>query len=112
MALNIDKVAVLGSGVMGSAIAAHLANAGIPSLMLDIVPPQVGEGEDPSDPNLRNRFAASALKAALKSRPAPFYRKNLSDLIEIGNFDDDFERIAEADWIIEVVKEDLDIKRR
>lgn len=111
MALNIDKVAVLGSGVMGSAIAAHLANAGIPSLMLDIVPPQVGEGEDPSDPNLRNRFAASALKAALKSRPAPFYRKNLSDLIEIGNFDDDFERIAEADWIIEVVKEDLDIKR-
>ncbi len=111
MALNIDKVAVLGSGVMGSAIAAHLANAGIPSLMLDIVPPQADEGEDQSDPNFRNRFAASALKAALKSRPAPFYRKKLSDLIEIGNFEDDFERIAEADWIIEVVKEDLGIKR-
>ena len=111
MALNIDKVAVLGSGVMGSAIAAHLANAGIPSLMLDIVPPQVGEGDDPKDPVFRNRFAASALKAALNARPAPFYRKNLSDLIEIGNFDDDFERIAEADWIIEVVKEDLEIKR-
>ncbi|MBC8366706.1 3-hydroxyacyl-CoA dehydrogenase/enoyl-CoA hydratase family protein [bacterium] len=96
---------------MGSAIAAHLANAGIPSLMLDIVPPQVGEGDDPKDPVFRNRFAASALKAALNARPAPFYRKNLSDLIEIGNFDDDFERIAEADWIIEVVKEDLEIKR-
>ncbi len=111
MALNIDKVAVLGSGVMGSAIAAHLANAGIPSLMLDIVPPQVGEGDDPEDPAFRNRFAASALKAALKARPAPFYRKGLSDLIEVGNFDDDFERIAEVDWIIEVVKEDLEIKR-
>jgi len=111
VALNIDKVAVLGSGVMGSAIAAHLANAGIPSLMLDIVPPQVGEGDDPEDPAFRNRFAASALKAALKARPAPFYRKGLSDLIEVGNFDDDFERIAEVDWIIEVVKEDLEIKR-
>jgi len=96
---------------MGSAIAAHLANAGIPSLMLDIVPPQVGEGDDPEDPAFRNRFAASALKAALKARPAPFYRKGLSDLIEVGNFDDDFERIAEVDWIIEVVKEDLEIKR-
>ncbi len=111
MALNIEKVAVLGSGVMGSAIAAHLANAGIPSLMLDIVPPKPGEGDDPADPKFRNSFSERALKAALRARPAPFYRKGLSELIEIGNFDDDFERISEADWIVEVVKEDLDIKR-
>ncbi|MDP6797863.1 MAG: 3-hydroxyacyl-CoA dehydrogenase family protein, partial [Candidatus Krumholzibacteria bacterium] len=107
MAFKIEKAAVLGSGVMGSAIAAHLANAGIASLMLDIVPPEAGE-----DPAERNRFGSEALKAALKSRPAPFYRKDLAGLIEIGNFEDDFERIAEADWIIEVVKEDLEIKKK
>jgi len=111
VALKIEKAAVLGSGVMGSAIAAHLANAGIPSLMLDIADPEAGKGKDPDSRAARNRFARNALKAALKAKPAPFYRKSLADLIETGNFDDDFERIAEADWIIEVVKEDLDIKR-
>ena len=110
MPLKIEKAAVLGSGVMGSAIAAHLANAGIPSLMLDILPPDAGE--DRSDRQARNRFADNALKAALKSKPAPFYHQELAALIETGNFEDDFERIAEADWIIEVVKEDLSIKKK
>lgn len=104
MSYRIEKAAVLGSGVMGSAIAAHLANAGIPSIMLDVVPKDAA-------PEDRNRLAAEALKAALKSRPAPFFIPHLASLVTVGNFEDDWDKIADADWIIEVVKEDLAIKR-
>ena len=108
---EIKRAAVLGSGVMGGAIAAHLANCGIPSLMLDIVPPDLSDDEKKSKAK-RNGFAAASKNGLLKARPAPAYLKSNLDLIEIGNFDDDFERIAECDLIIEVVKEDLDIKKK
>ena len=117
MVAKIEKAAILGSGVMGSAIAAHLANAGIPSVMLDIVPSEPTARESAAgltleSPAVRNRFGNDALRRALKSKPAPFFSKDLFSRVEVGNFEDDWERIADADWIIEVVKEDLDIKRR
>lgn len=111
MSHRIRRAAVLGAGVMGSGIAAHLANAGIPSLLLDIVPPQAGPGEDTSSKAFRNKFAAGALANLRKQTPAPLYSAAALDLIEIGNFDDDLQRIAECDWVVEVVKEDLDVKR-
>ena len=116
MGRKIERAAVLGSGVMGSAIAAHLANAGIPSLMLDVVPKELtakeqAAGLDLNSPAVRNRLGNEALGRCLKSRPAPFFRKDLAGLVEVGNFDDDWARIGEADWIIEVVKEDLAIKK-
>ncbi|MFZ5471738.1 MAG: 3-hydroxyacyl-CoA dehydrogenase NAD-binding domain-containing protein [Myxococcota bacterium] len=100
---RIRKVAVLGAGVMGSGIAAHLANAGIPVLLLDIVPPQGG-----SD---RNRFARSAVENLKKAKPAALFTPRAAELIEIGNFDDDLRRIGEVDWVVEVVKEDLQVKQ-
>ncbi|MBN2310346.1 MAG: 3-hydroxyacyl-CoA dehydrogenase/enoyl-CoA hydratase family protein [Candidatus Hydrogenedentes bacterium] len=108
---EISRVAVLGSGVMGSAIAAHLANCGIPSLMLDIVPPGLS-GADKSDKAKRNYLAQASKDALLKAKPSPVYRKSYLDLIEVGNFEDDLPRIADCDWIVEVVKEDLDIKKK
>lgn len=105
--LPIRRAAVLGAGVMGRGIAAHLAGVGIEVLMLDIVPP----GEKSDAPAARNRFAANGLKAALKNKPALFYDKDDARWITIGNFDDDLDKVAEVDWIIEVVKEDLGIKR-
>ena len=108
---EIKRAAVLGSGVMGGAIAAHLANCGIPSLMLDIVPPNLSE-KDKKSKAKRNGFAAASKKALLKTKPSPLYLKSNLDLIEIGNFDDDFEKIADCDWIVEVVKEDLSIKKK
>lgn len=105
--LPIRRAAVLGAGVMGRGIAAHLAGVGIEVLMLDIVPP----GEESDDPAARNRFAANGLKAALKNKPALFYDKDDARWITIGNFEDDLDKVADVDWIIEVVKEDLSIKR-
>jgi 3-hydroxyacyl-CoA dehydrogenase len=107
---EIKRVAVLGSGVMGAAIAAHLANCGIPSLMLDIVPPNLSDA-DKAKKAKRNAIAEGAKQALLKAKPSPLYRKALLDRIEVGNFDDDMPRIAECDWIIEVVIERLDIKQ-
>ncbi|MCP4571000.1 MAG: 3-hydroxyacyl-CoA dehydrogenase [bacterium] len=103
---QIRRVAVLGSGVMGSAIAAHFANAGIPSLVLDIVPKDAGD-----DPTSRSAVAAGAVAAMKKTRPSPVFHKNRLALIETGNFEDHMARIAEADWVIEVVKEDMAIKK-
>lgn len=105
--LPIRRAAVLGAGVMGRGIAAHLAGVGIDVVMLDIVPP----GETSDDPAARNRFAAGGLQAALKNKPALFYDKDDARWITVGNFDDDLDKVADVDWIIEVVKEDLDIKR-
>ncbi|MEL6988166.1 MAG: 3-hydroxyacyl-CoA dehydrogenase family protein, partial [Bacteroidota bacterium] len=108
---RIKKAAVLGSGVMGSGIACHFANIGLEVLMLDIVPFDLSE-EEKKDPAQRNRIVNGALKASLKSKPAPLYNKSFAGRITTGNFDDDFEKIADADWIIEVVVERLDIKKQ
>lgn len=105
----IRKVAVLGSGVMGSAIAAHFANAGIPSLVLDIVTPGLDDKQK-QDPAARNGLVNGAVKAMSKSKPSPLFTKSRLNLIETGNFEDDFARIKDADWVIEVVKEDPRIK--
>ncbi len=113
---KIRRVAVLGAGVMGSGIAAHLANAGIRSLMLDIVPPTLSDedrkrGLTEKDPAFRNRFAAKGVAGIRKSRPALLYSQKDIDLISIGNFDDDLPEAAECDWIVEVVTENLAIKK-
>lgn len=110
MKYRIQKVAVLGSGVMGSGIACHLANIGLEVLMLDIVPPNLA-AEQVSNTKARNSIVDGALKKAMASRPAPLYSKHFANRITTGNFDDDFEKITEADWIIEVVVERLDIKK-
>jgi 3-hydroxyacyl-CoA dehydrogenase len=113
---KIRKVAVLGAGVMGSGIAAHLANAGIPCLMLDIVPPSLADEErkkglTEKSPAFRNRFALKGLEGIRKSRPALLYSQKDVGLISIGNFEDDLPKIAECDWIVEVVVENLKIKQ-
>ena len=101
---HIHKVAVLGAGTMGARIAAHFANAGVPSFLFDIVPPD-------ADVPARNKIAAAGLDAAKKSKPAAFMEASLPRLITIGNFDDDLKRLDEVDWIIEAVVENLDLKR-
>lgn len=111
MKYNIRKVAVLGSGVMGSGIACHLANAGFEVLMLDIVPFDLSD-EDKKSPEARNRLVNTSLQKAIKSKPAALFKKEYAKRITTGNFDDDFEKIADADWIIEVIIEKLDIKQK
>jgi len=95
---------------MGSGIAAHLANIGMDVLLLDIAPFDMKE-EDKNNPVVKNSIVNAALKAAIKSKPAAFYQKDFSKRITTGNFSDDFEKIKDADWIIEVVIERLDIKQ-
>jgi 3-hydroxyacyl-CoA dehydrogenase len=104
---DIKKVAVLGAGVMGSGIAAHLAGAGIDVLLLDIVPPN-GPSTTKAE---RNAFAQGGLDRALKAKPAAFYTPRDADRITVGNFDDDLAAAAKCDWVVEVVKEDLAVKR-
>jgi len=99
--LLVRRAAVLGAGTMGSRIAAHLANAGIPTLLLDLVP----SGDGP-----RNRLAQSAIEALIKAKPAALYEPSLAALITPGNFDDDLPHLAQCDWIVEAVAENLDIK--
>ena len=101
---HIHKVAVLGAGTMGARIAAHFANAGIPSYLLDIVPAG-------SQGSARNKIAAAGLEAAKKSKPAAFFEPGLARLVTVGNFEDDLKRLSEVDWIIEAVVENLEIKR-
>ena len=101
---RINKVAILGAGTMGARIAAHFANAGVPSYLLDIVPAD-------ADGSARNKIAAAGLDAAKKSKPAAFMDASLARLVTIGNFEDDLKKLAEVDWIIEAVVENLDIKR-
>ena len=115
--IDIEKVAVLGAGTMGARIAAHLANAGVHCWLLDIVPPELtadekSRGLTTADPRFRNRIVRAGLDAALKSRPAAFFTPATAALITIGNFEDNLAWCAEADWIIEVVAENLDIKRK
>jgi 3-hydroxyacyl-CoA dehydrogenase len=108
MKRRIEKAAVLGAGTMGSRIAAHLANAGLPCILLDIVPPDLKPGASAGD---RNKIVRAGLEAAKKSKPAAFFVPSLAEKVSIGNFEDDLARCAEADWIIEVVAENLEIKR-
>ena len=100
--LLVRRAAVLGAGTMGSRIAAHLANAGIPSLLLDMVP--AGEGS-------RNRLAEAALAGLTKAKPAAFYEASLASMITPGNFEDDLPKLEQCDWVIEAVAENLEIKR-
>ncbi len=95
--MNIDKVAVIGSGVMGASIAAHITNAGIPVILLDIVP---------SGANNRNIITETAVAKLLKAQPAPFMHKKNARLITTGNIEDDLETLADVDWVIEAVIED------
>jgi 3-hydroxyacyl-CoA dehydrogenase len=116
MIRRINKVAVLGSGIMGSGIACHFANVGLEVLLLDIVPRELNKSEIAKGLTLeskvvRNRIVDGALKAALKSKPSPIYNKKFAQRITTGNFDDDIEKIKECDWVIEVVVERLDIKK-
>ncbi len=104
---SIKKVAVLGSGVMGSRIACHFANIGVEVILLDIVPKDAG-----ADRKSRNKIVDDALAFALKSNPSPIYRKSFAKRITTGNFDDNMKDIATCDWIIEVVIERLDIKKQ
>ncbi|SOC41067.1 3-hydroxyacyl-CoA dehydrogenase [Ureibacillus acetophenoni] len=113
---KIQKAAVLGSGVMGSGIAAHLANIGIPTLLLDIVPKELSKEEEAKElttdsPAFRNRFTLSALQKLQKQKPAPLTSKKSLDLLTIGNLEDDLDKLKDVDWIIEVVVENLEVKK-
>ncbi len=108
---RINKVAVLGSGIMGSRIACHFANIGCEVLLLDIVPFDLKD-EEKDDPKARNRLVNDSLKTTFKSNPASLYKKDDAAKITTGNFDDDLAKIADCDWVIEVVIERLDIKKQ
>src|ERR1700741_4937305 len=105
MTHRIQKAVVLGAGTMGARIAAHFANAGLSCLLLDIVPKDAA-------PAGRNKIVLAGLDAAKKAKPAAFFTPALASKVSIGNFEDDLPRIADADWIIEVVAENLEIKRK
>nr|WP_299389135.1 3-hydroxyacyl-CoA dehydrogenase/enoyl-CoA hydratase family protein [Allomuricauda sp.] len=117
MKRHINKVAVIGSGIMGSGIACHFANIGVEVLLLDIVPRELNEKEKSKglgleDKVVRNRLVNDSLAAALKSKPSPIYHKKFASRISTGNLEDDIAKIGEVDWIIEVVVERLDIKKQ
>jgi 3-hydroxyacyl-CoA dehydrogenase len=114
---KINKVAVLGSGIMGSRIACHFANIGVEVLLLDIapqdlLPDEVAKGLSTDHPSVKNRIVNAALQQAIKTNPSPVYTKDTVNRITTGNFDDDMAKIAGVDWIIEVVVENLDIKKK
>ncbi|TCD27267.1 3-hydroxyacyl-CoA dehydrogenase/enoyl-CoA hydratase family protein [Pedobacter psychrodurus] len=117
MKRSINKVAVLGSGIMGSRIACHFANIGIEVLLLDIAPKELSPEEQAKgltldNPAVKNRIVNTALQTAVKTNPSPVYTKKALNKIKTGNFDDDMSKIAGYDWVIEVVVENLDIKKK
>ncbi|MER3376645.1 MAG: 3-hydroxyacyl-CoA dehydrogenase/enoyl-CoA hydratase family protein [Allomuricauda sp.] len=117
MKRHINKVAVIGSGIMGSGIACHFANIGVEVLLLDIVPRELNDKEKAKgltleDKVVRNRLVNDALATALKSKPSPIYHQKFADRITTGNLEDDISKVSEVDWIIEVVVERLDIKKQ
>src|SRR5262245_43957244 len=105
---DFEQVAVLGAGVMGAGIAAHLAGAGRRVLLLDIVPP---DAKGSSDKAARNAFSEGGRQRALKAKPAAFFSTRDAERIIVGNFEDDLAAAAKCDLVIEVVKEDLEVKR-
>ena len=114
---QINKVAVLGAGVMGATIAAHLANAGIQVLLLDIVPREPNDAETAAgltitDSKVRTRFATAGRDGLIKMKPAPFFLPDYAGNIEVGNFDDDMEKLKGCDWVVEVVIENMAIKKK
>jgi 3-hydroxyacyl-CoA dehydrogenase len=114
---RIEKVAVIGSGIMGSGIACHFANIGVEVLLLDIVPRELNDREKAkglslTDKVVRNRLVNDALASAIKSKPAPLYHSKFADRIKTGNLEDDIAKVKDVDWIIEVVVERLDIKKQ
>ncbi len=113
---RIKKIAIIGSGIMGSGIACHFANIGVEVLLLDIVPKELNDKEKAKgltleDKTVRNRLVNDALMAALKSKPSPIYNQKFAQRITTGNLEDDIAKVAEVDWIMEVVVERLDIKK-
>lgn len=117
MKRTINKVAVIGSGIMGSGIACHFANIGVEVLLLDIVPRELdaisaSKGMSLEDKDVRNSIVNNHLKNALKSKPSPIYHKDFAERISTGNIEDDLHKIGDVDWIIEVVVERLDIKKQ
>lgn len=116
MTRKIKKVAVLGSGVMGSRIACHFANIGVEVLLLDIAPKELNDAEKAKGLTLeskvvKNRIVNDALQSAIKSNPAPLYDADFQKRISTGNFDDNMKEIESYDWIIEVVVENLNVKK-
>ncbi|MFG6119595.1 3-hydroxyacyl-CoA dehydrogenase/enoyl-CoA hydratase family protein [Thalassobacillus sp. B23F22_16] len=114
---KIKRAAVLGSGVMGAGIAAHLANIGIPTLMLDIVPRELTDKEKKQglsleDSSVRNRIAAMNKQGLLKQKPSPITSRTNLDMIQVGNMEDDMNKFADVDWVIEVVVENLEVKKK
>lgn len=114
---KIAKVAVLGSGVMGSRIACHFANIGVQVLLLDIAPQELNEEEKKKGlttdhPAVKNRIVNSSLQSALKSSPSPIFKQSFAKRITTGNFSDNMKDIASCDWVIEVVVENLEIKKK
>ncbi|PHR74051.1 MAG: 3-hydroxyacyl-CoA dehydrogenase [Lutibacter sp.] len=117
MKRSIKKVAVIGSGIMGSGIACHFANIGVEVLLFDIVPRELNDKEKAKgltleDKVVRNRMVNDSLTASLKSKPSPIYNKKFASRITTGNLEDDLHKIKDVDWIIEVVVERLDIKQK
>lgn len=110
MSFDIEKVAVIGAGTMGGGIAAHLANIGIPVLLLDIVPPDLSDQEK-DDPAARNRIVRQGYERMRQARPANLASDDRAQFIELGNTEDDFDRLAECDWIVEVIVERLEPKQ-
>ncbi len=114
---KIRKVAVLGSGVMGSRIACYFASIGVPVLLLDMAPKELSAEEKAKElsldhPTVKNRIVNSALQSTLKSTPAALFRQSSAKLITTGNFSDNMKDIAECDWVIEVVIENADVKKQ
>ncbi len=115
--MRIEKAAVLGAGTMGAQIAAHLANAGVPTLLLDVPPAELNPEEKAKGLSLdhklvRDRIARNGLEAAVKTKPAAFFLPELASLVTVGNFDDDLKRLKDCDLILEAVVENLEIKRQ
>ncbi len=116
MSYKIEKVAVLGAGTMGAQIAAHLANAGVEVLLLDVAAAEPtgqerARGLTPESPQVRNRIVNAGLEAAKKIKPAAFYSQRLAGLVRTGNFEDDLAKVSGVDWIIEAIVEKLEVKR-
>src|SRR5512139_1150093 len=117
MKYKIHRAVVIGAGTMGAGIAAHLANAGVPVTLLDIIPNKLTPEEEAkglslADPPVRNRIVREGFERALKSRPASFFTPEHAALVTTGNLEDDFAAIESADWVIEVIVENLGIKRQ
>lgn len=115
--LEVQKAAVIGAGVMGAAISAHLANAGIPNVLLDIVPPKLSDDQKTrgltlEDRAVRNQFAATGLARAKKSSPASFFAPSVAALVTVGNLEDDLDQLTDCDWVIEAIVEDVAIKEK